>query len=301
MFEYKSWYSALAGIPFALASFTVWSSPIGGLIDTDRFGYSGTISRYDTRSDAENGVNPIDTISIGDRDLSLYIADNDQVAPNFNMMMGSWWYTTDDQGRSGWGNTRGNTGVGFLQLYDNDSSTDSSLSMMFDAFDGTYYTEFEMDLEGSDAGSSDYARLSAYDNVNDGGVWHSYSLNLTATGLQGEEIAPGVIESTVQPTGVTGSIAGLFEITENETSPDRLGFYSVDLGLSMTNWAWSNRDSLKTQDNDGNVIDDEFSPSVFRTVSEVPEPTMLSLLGIAGLMASFTYRRRKSTTNNITV
>jgi hypothetical protein len=280
----KPRYSALAGISLALTSFATFAAPIGGLVSTDRFGYSGTITRYNSQFEAENGVNPSETITITDRDLALFVSSNDPSISDWNVMMGSWWYTTDASGRAGFGNTRGNTGTGFLQLYDNDGSTDSSLSMMFGDFDGTYYTEFELNLEGSNAGSSDYARLSAYDNVNDGGIWHSYGLTLTASGLQGVETSPGIIESVVQPTGVAGSITGLFEITENQTSPDNQGFYSVDFNLSMTNWAWDNRDNLT-----GNY---QFDDSTFRTVSAVPEPSMLGLLGVGGLIAFVGYRRR---------
>lgn len=268
--------------------------PIGGLVSTDRFGYTGTITRHDSQTDAESGTNPTDTITLGDRDLALFIAQNDtEVSSDWNVMMGSWWYTTDDQGRAGWGNTRGNTGVGFLQLFDSDGSTDTGVSMEFRNFDGTYYTEFDLSLTGSDADNDDFARLSAYDNVNDGGIWHDYELNLTATGLEGMTTAPGIIESTNQPTSVSGGISGVFEITEDETSPANQGFYAVDLSLSMTNWAWENRDDLTTQDEDGNPIEDTFATSTFRTVSTVPEPATVGLMAIAGLGMVAARRRRR--------
>jgi hypothetical protein len=156
-----------------------------------------------------------------------------------------------------------------MQLYDDDASTDINVEMDFDGFDGTNYTEFTLLLEGENADANDYSRFSAYDNVNDGGIWHEYKLALTATGLDGIEVAPGVFESAGQPTGVTGSITGIFELTENQTSPANQGFYVIDLTLTMTNWAWDNRDDLMTQDELGDPIPDTFEPSVF---SFLPPP-----------------------------
>lgn len=291
MFRFVSYVFAAT---FLTVSGFAQAVPIGGLVDTDRFGYTGTITRHDSQTDAESGTNVTETINVGDRDLALFIAQNDtEVSSDYNIIMSSWWYTTDDQGRAGWGNTRGNTGVGFLQLYDSDGSTDTDVSMEFSGFDGTYYTQFDLGLTGSDAGSDDYARLSAYDNVNDGGIWHDYALNLTATGLEGTTTAPGIIESTNQPTDVSGSITGVFEITENQTSPANQGFYAVDLSLSMTNWAWNNRDDLMTQDENGNPISDTFASSTFRTVSTVPEPGTIGLMAIAGLGMVAARRRRR--------
>lgn len=250
-----------------------------GLISTDRFGYTGTVVRYASLADAQSGSNPIETVSIGDRDLSVYVAHNDTVDADFNYMGGSWWYTTDASGNAGHGNTRGNTGPGFLQLYDEDANTDTSVSMSFDNFDGTHYTEFNLSLQGTNAGAADYGRLSVYDNVNDGGIWHTYNLSLTATGLTGMEVSPGIIESGTHPTGVSGSIAGIFEITENQTSPANQGFYVFDFDINMVNWAYENRNDLTGQY--------AFADSLFRTV---PTPATGALIALAGVGAA---RRRR--------
>ena len=74
--------------------------------------------------------------------------------------MGSWWYTTDPSGQNGMGNVTGNSGVWFLQLYDADSSTDTNLSMGFQNFDGTNWTEFALSISGGNADNpNDYARF----------------------------------------------------------------------------------------------------------------------------------------------
>jgi PEP-CTERM motif len=245
-----------------------------GAISTDRFGYDGTVLRYDNLTDALNQVNSTDTIAIADRDLSLYIVD--QYASydvDINIAMGSWWYTT--QGSPGVGNINGNTGVGFMQLYDDDGNTDTSVDMEFANFDGTYWTDFNLNLTGENTTVDDSGRFSVYDNVNDGGIWHTYNLALTATGLEGTVTAPGVIEAFNHPTGVSGSFTGLFEITENETSPANQGFYTVSLTLNMDNWAFA-------QDELGN-LNGTYSPLFDSYFATVPEPASLGLLSLGAL------------------
>lgn len=257
----------------------------GGAAVTDRFGYTGTIMRYDSLADARDGVDSIDSIQLDNRDLALSISQDDRDYSDANYVMGSWWYTIDPGGRAGWGNTTGNTGVGFMQLFDDDGTTDTAVSMAFSNFDGTYFTEFDLSLSGENAGSDDFSRLSAYDNVNDGGIWHSYALNLTATGLQGQMTSPNVIEASNHPTGVSGGFTGIFELTENQSSAANQGFYSVDFSLNMTNWAFANEGGLTGP----YQVDGGIYPSEFRAY--VPTPGALALV-VLGLVPLALRRRR---------
>ena len=255
-----------------------------GTAQTDRFGYAGTIHRYATLADAQAGTNATDTINVSNRDMSIWV--NTMPGQEANIVMGSWWYSTDPSGSAGYGNTHGNTGVGFMQLYDADGSTDTSVNMSFSNYDGTYWKNYNLDLVGGNAGSADYSRLSAYDNVNDGGIWHSYELQFTATGLNGTS-SGGSIVANNHPTGVTGSFKGVFELTENQTSPANIGYYTADFTLNMTNWAYANRDSL-TYPSDG------FAPSKFQvTAVPVPNAGWMALVacGLLGL-GLMVHRRR---------
>jgi hypothetical protein len=266
----------------------------GGVISTDRFGYTGTTTKYATLEDAQSGQNAISTTTIGNRDLSLFIVDDQ---PSYygdtTAIMGSWWYSTDPSGNPGYGNTSGNTGVGFLQLYEDPATTLNSLTMGFGNYDGTYYTTFSVALTGSN--STTNARFSPFtSNTNDGGIYLSYMLNLTASGLQGQDVG-GLIESTNQPTGVTGSFTGLFQNTSSDQS--KQGFYTFNLTLDTTNWSFDNADSLTyPAGGPGDVYgfaNAGFQDSYF-AAQAVPEPSFLLLLGIGlGTVTFVGWRRKK--------
>ena len=102
------------------------ASALGGVFSTDRFGYTGTVTRYDTEADARNAVNATEVVAIEDdgtpdnahehRDASFSFVNNaSDYGTDQNILMGSWWYTTNTLGQGpGWGNHHGNTGIGFM-------------------------------------------------------------------------------------------------------------------------------------------------------------------------------------------
>ncbi len=299
-----------------LGSVTAAAGPLGS-IDTTRFGFDGTIQRFESEADARDRVNQVgDDIIVEDRDIGLFINSFDGVsgAPgDRNIIMGPWWFTTDrfnfstgspdpsvDTGRAGFGNTRGNTGVGFLQLFDADASTDTSVDMSFSGFDGSAYTQFNLALTGENAGADDFARLSAIDNVNDGGRFLDYVLELTALGLDGQPTTIGglpFIEANGEPTAVNGSFSGLFELTENQTSPDNQGFYLFDFTLDLDNFAYENRADLTPNislDGGDTFFDGTFQTSSFTAQVEIPTPATLGLLATGLLGLGFAVRRRRT-------
>jgi hypothetical protein len=259
-----------------------------GAISTDRFGYTGTTTRYATLADAQSAINAIETITVENRDLSLFaVKDYSSYYTNTSQMMGSWWYSTDSSAGPGYGNTRGNTGIGFLQLADVANTTVSSESMSFSDWDGTYWTKFNLSISGANADyANSYARFSPFSsNTSDSGIYLSYALTLAATGLQGTQTAPGIIEATNHPTGVTGTFTGLFQNQGTDTT--KQGFYTFNMTLDMTNWAWDNQSSLTYPVGGGSPADvygyvkGGFQDSYFATV---PEPCTMALLGLGGLL-----------------
>ncbi len=279
-----------------------------GAIQTDRFGYTGLIVHYSTLEDAEAGTNPLASYPIttadgaDNRDLALRIAngfsDYNPAAPDRNFVQGAWWYTTaentdgrpkgDPDGNnyySGWGNFRGNAGMGYIQIRDTDGSTDTSLDFSFQNFDGTYWTEFTLSLAGAGAGLPELARL----NIDgqgwpaDQGYYHHYNLTLTASGLQGQahETNPLLIEAFNHPTSVTGNYVGLFENTNTDSRyQDNVGFYTFDLSINMINWAFEQGD----EELNGNFVDSYFGVLI-------PEPQTMGLLLLGGIL--LLGRRRK--------
>ena len=274
----------------AVASGSVHAAPIvsdTGWVKSDRFGYSGTITRY---SDAELN-NQIDTIDVTDPDLSLYTVLGISSEPTGAVAMGSWWYSTavDSNGEpkgAGWGNSHGNTGAGFMQYYNygdyKDTSQISDVTFGFDNFDGTHWTDFSfsMNIQNGDAVS----RLSAPSNSNDGGVFLDMNISFQATGLEGLQVGD-MIQATGEPGSVSGSISGIFTNTQANGNENNPGYYAFDFDLNMDNWAYENRD---------NLVGNQFPVSEFAAqVTQVPAPSVFSLLGL-GLAGLALNRRRKS-------
>jgi len=278
----KSLVIGAVSMGFSVYTGLATAGVIGGVFTTDRFGYSGTVVKYKTLKDAQSGIDATETILINDtlhRDASFDFKNNASSYGNdINVLMGSWWYTIN--GSAGHGNTDGNTGVGYMQMYDADSSTDSSIEMNFSNFDGSYWTDFNLMVSGGSATSvDDYARFSAYDNVHDAGTYLSYNLDITATGLMGIQTG-NIIEANNHATGVSGSFNALFSFGGDSQGDIYDGFYSISLDFDMDNWAYSNNGNLNGDyHNNGDIY-----ASQFITISSVPEPTTLAIFGL-GLLA----------------
>lgn len=263
---------------------------VAGVVSTDRFGYAGTTVRYATLADALSASNPLQTINIVERDLSIFqVWDVPSYYTNANITGGSWWYTTDPSGTPGFGNTHGNTGVGLVQIYEDPASTATSFTttsrvMEFQNFNGTFFTDYRLTVTGVNATpATSLARFSPFVlNTNDSGTYLNYKLDLLATGLQGTITSSTLIESTNHPTGVTGIFSGLFE---NPTAdPTKKGFYTFSLNLTMDNWAYTNRDNL-TYPTTG------FADSYF--AQAIPEPvTAFGLLAVSLALPGFKRFRR---------
>lgn len=263
---------------------------IKGALVTDRFGYTGSTTQYASLADAIAQVNPTSSITISNRDLSLFqISDLAAVYSDSNVISGAWWYTTAASGVPGTGNTRGNLGIGFLQLFEIPgdgfgSLTRTSVDFAFSGFNGTHYTTFDFSASGFNATpTTSTSRFSPFAiNTNDQGTFQQYNLSLTATGLEGVKTGPNLIEAGNHPTGVTGNFSGIFQNTSAD--PAKQGFYRFSLDLDMINWAWDNRNDL-TYPTTG------FANSYF--ASTVPEPATTSIFALVAFGLAFGNGRHK--------
>lgn len=294
----RSRRSLLAATAVAAAVITgpASAAAIGGVFSTDRLGYTGTVVRYATLSDAQTGTNALDTITIAEdvgdnsfehRDASFYVVNNaGAYDTDYNILTGSWWYSITSG--AGNGNINGNTGIGFMQLYDDNGSTDTSISMDFSNFDGTYWTDFTLNAAGANATpADDYARLSAYDNVQDAGTYLEYALGITVSGLEGVQTG-SEIKAENHPTSVTGTFSGIFERAAGDDGDGdaNLGFYTIDLDFDMENWAFANNGSLVgPYENGGDIYDSLFVAQV------VPLPASVWLFGSAIGLLGWVRRR----------
>ncbi len=253
---------------------------------TDKFGYTGTMTKYASLADAQTNSNAISNHTFAQRDGALYVLKNastfDNLTPNANVFMTAWYYTTDqDHGQySGWGNPNNNTDS-FAQLYDADGSTTVTKS---GGWTSNAYDTFNVSVSGVNADyANDYSRLWNGKAAGAGEPTHggfvNYSLNMTATGLNGLEIAPGFFESSNHPTSVSGSFSGIFE-NLSTTDPSSNGFYSFNLTFNNTNWAYAQ----------GDALNGSFSPSRFGAAA-VPEPATMALIACSA--AAYVRRRLK--------
>lgn len=262
-------------------------------VASNRFGYSGGVTRYQSLSDAQTQSGPQEAFLVPQRDLAMYItqgADPSQFATPDQFLFLTAWFLPDPPGNGG-GNPN-NTNTGLVQVYDADGST-------IDSFQA-YYTDssmtaFRLQVTGSNAtagdpsSGGDLARFwqapgTGGDALLTQGQFVSYSLDITFSGLDPATDVSGVFETSLSPSAsISGTFNAIFQNT-NPLDPSFNGFYNVALSLNTNSLALTNGWVSPT---DG----------LFGSPTVVPEPSGVILLTLGGAclgVVGYRSRRRRS-------
>jgi len=231
--------------PFALAFAGPAAAAPVGLFISDTFGYEGDLTLFNTLADAQNGVNPVTTFPTGVQPFfDTFIANGFEPFGGPTFADGNLVRIVDP-------------GLDFLDLNDNNSSTDSFLSFNVSPLLGGEY-EFTVDLDGGGAGSL---------------IEYAYNVAATVPSVQ-MVTADGLefIISTDDPTAVTGTYTGIAEVFDGVNT----FFFDFDLAVNLAG--------------PGN-LGSRFA--VQTGVAEVPAPATLALLaaGILGLVSARALRK----------
>ncbi|HWP30337.1 MAG TPA: hypothetical protein VNK96_01230 [Fimbriimonadales bacterium] len=217
------------------------SEPISFFAFSERFGYTGTVSVYNTFEDAKSGKNPrFKDLPFPQRDGSIFLVLN---ARSFwtdaNIFLTNWYSNN--------GNNSNNQNAGFVQMYDINASNWKNHSGYWHS-DMQTFTAFAKGANAtypSKEHPEDFARLwNAGAPPGSGestkGTYLTYEYSLTATGLNAvDPDKDGFFENKTNATSYSGYFKGIFR-NESKTSPASNGYYVVDLKFNSISWAAAN-------------------------------------------------------------
>lgn len=271
----------------------------GILLQSDRYSYSGVVTRYNNLADALGGINPGTVYAIPDRDVSIRFRSDSTglgdpglsddaffLVPNYNQ-------------------PQFNQNHGFIQIADGDGSSLQASDALFNQTGDA----FGVFAAGSGAtASTDFARLGFDPAMNNEvaavtrGIFHQYEFNAVYTGLVdytntsqtgGQGLALNETKTTEKAAGgpgqnVFGVFQGVFENT-NSVNPLYNGFYVIDLVLSDSSVTFQGF-GLNAHDLEGCFA---VTNSSFAGLAEAPEPSSLLLCGLAAVGALVAGARRR--------
>ena len=206
-------------------------------VSVDRFSYEGSVTVFaslaDYTSNTGGTVHAIPTFTSGSttydgRDLGIYVVQNyANYWVDSNIFATAWYYTTEGNPNGtipadhyGWGNPN-NTNTGFIQMYDENSSTETSLTGGWTSLD-----QFVLSLTGENADyPNDFARMwpaptvSGPGSLSDG-TFLNYDLSLTANFANSATLnGDGLYELNEDPTSVAGTLSGAFVNPDDGRGP----------------------------------------------------------------------------------
>jgi len=248
----------------------------GGYLRTDNLGYSGSVTCYSSLSGALNhSVFNCGTSGIDQRDLGVsFIDGNDFFKSPTQAVFTTNWY-------SNLGRNPSDNNLGFVQMYDYDGGSMTSMSTTWD----DSRTLFTLAASGSNT------LLGCDNDVQDcgvlwngfgwagGGTFISWDINAVFSGFTEATFntATQMFESASEPVGVTGTLSGVFRDATT-------GLY-YDLNATLNSNSWAQAHGFGT-----NTIAGALAP-----VTATPEPGSIALLatGLVGVGAFSLRRRRK--------
>lgn len=203
---------------------------------SERFGYTGAVSVYDTWEDANSGRNArCSETAWPQRDGAIFVVKNaPEYWDDYNAILTNWFANN--------GASPSDTNEGFFQLYDLNADAWQNQKASWSRDRNT----FTISAKGRNAtyGSPDpmdYARLwnacaPAGSGESTRGTFLRYDYELVATDLNGEEDASGFITNTTNASDYSGHFRGIFR-NESTTSTASNGYYVFDIEFNNISWA----------------------------------------------------------------
>jgi len=233
---------------------------------SDRFAYTGSVTKYGTLADARAGIRaiaayeipdvPARTIDPGGRDAAFFYVSEDSAYAGWQafIFQTAWYYDLIGYPHS----NPNNTTAGFVHLYDERADGIEPPATVTSAngfWIGPGLDTFYLKIEGQNAGYDDaLARLwhgpgTGLSGAPGEGVFLDYKLELITTLPAAATLDPlsgyYVYSSTSvseEPQSVTGGFSGIFQDTTAATA----GFYAFDLPLNVNSWAIEQGDGAFT-------------------------------------------------------
>jgi len=243
---------------------------------SDRFGYTGSYTTYNSLSDAQNMTNSVGSGTIGQTDLSMFFTNNAENTPNpytnSNYFLTAWFYTTTGPNQGD--NNPNNQVANFIQIANDPALLSVPLIGTANAHWSSSLTQFTIAASGANADYTNSVARFLTPLGDTSTTFLSYSLNATFSGLNKASFNPtdGAYESTGDTAGM--SVNGTFTaLAYNSTTG---GYYDINLALNTTSYVYSNLSNL-----DSSVY--AYTPSFFSASAVVPEPSSMAVVGLVGL------------------
>lgn len=239
MKKFVLFMAVLGVLVFVTSSATAQGNSDHFYASSERFGYTGTVSVYDTWNDANSGRNArCSAVVWPQRDGGIFVVKN---APEYwvdsNLILTNWWANN--------GASPSDTNEGFFQIYDENADAWQNQKASWSRDLNT----FTVRGKGRNAtygleDPEDYARLwnacaPAGSGEATSGTFLRYEYVFIATGLAGVEGPRGFITNTTNASNYSGYFRGIF-LNESVTSPASNGYYVFDLQFNNISWAASN-------------------------------------------------------------